>query len=97
MTPSEVATIEAEIMENFQRLNLPNRKRVLHKMLDAMDEPLADSEGRGDQMSGLAGRGLSPEAIESFIGMFKDDVTDLSTTTRETLETYYRSRYADSD
>ncbi len=40
---------------------------------------------------------LDPDAIESFIGMFDDDITDLSTTVNETLEEYYRNRYADSD
>jgi len=36
------------------------------------------------------------DAIEDFIGVFDDDVTDLSSTVRETMEDYYRKKYGDS-
>jgi metal-responsive CopG/Arc/MetJ family transcriptional regulator len=39
----------------------------------------------------------TPEALEAFIGMFDDDVTDLSTTVRETMDAYYRKKYGNSD
>jgi predicted transcriptional regulator len=36
-------------------------------------------------------------ALEALIGMFDDDVTDLSTTVRETMKEYYQKKYGDSD
>jgi|GEM_PF-1916896 hypothetical protein len=35
--------------------------------------------------------------IEEYIGIFDDEITDLSTTTRETMKAYYREKYGDSD
>ncbi len=37
------------------------------------------------------------EALEAFIGMFDDNITDMSTTVRETMEAYYRNKYASPD
>ena len=37
------------------------------------------------------------EALAAMDGMFDDDVTDLSTTVRETMAAYYQKKYGDSD
>lgn len=34
-----------------------------------------------------------PDPIEAFLGAFDNDVTDLSTTVRETMQAYYRKKY----
>ena len=39
----------------------------------------------------------SNEALASMDGMFDDDITDLSTTVRKTMSTYYKKKYGDSD
>lgn len=39
----------------------------------------------------------SDEAFEAMAGMFKDDVTDMSTTVPETMEAYYREKYGNPD
>jgi hypothetical protein len=39
----------------------------------------------------------SNEVLESMDGMFDDDITDLSTTVRETMSAYYKKKYGDSD
>lgn len=36
-------------------------------------------------------------ALEAMLGMFDDDVTDLSTTVRETMKEYYQQKYGDSE
>ena len=40
---------------------------------------------------------VSDSAFESVIGVFDDDITDLSTTTRETLQQIIRDKYGRSD
>ncbi|MBZ0318690.1 MAG: hypothetical protein K8L91_19910 [Anaerolineae bacterium] len=37
------------------------------------------------------------EALLTSVGMFDDDITDLSSTVRETMDEFWRKRYADSD
>jgi hypothetical protein len=37
------------------------------------------------------------KALEEMIGMFDVDITDLSTTVRETMEAYYRNKYGRPD
>ncbi len=39
----------------------------------------------------------SDAAFESIIGIFDDDITDLSTTVSETLHKYFQDKYGDSD
>lgn len=39
----------------------------------------------------------SKEALLAMDGMFDDDITDLSTTVRETMAAYYKKKYGDSD
>ncbi len=40
---------------------------------------------------------LPDSAFESIIGVFDDDITDLSTTTRETLQQVIQDKYGRSD
>ncbi len=37
------------------------------------------------------------EALAAMEGMIVDDITDLSTTVRETMAAYYQKKYGDSD
>jgi hypothetical protein len=37
------------------------------------------------------------EALAAMEGMVDDDITDLSTTVRETMAAYYKKKYGDSD
>jgi hypothetical protein len=37
------------------------------------------------------------DPITSIIGIYDDDITDMSTTVRETLQKYYQEKYGDSD
>jgi hypothetical protein len=37
------------------------------------------------------------EALAAMDGMFDDDVTDLSTSVRETMSAYYQKKYGNSD
>lgn len=37
------------------------------------------------------------DPITSIIGIYDDDITDLSTTVRETLQKYYQEKYGNSD
>jgi hypothetical protein len=37
------------------------------------------------------------EALDAMCGMFDDDVTDLSSTVRETMDAFYREKYGRSD
>lgn len=37
------------------------------------------------------------EAFLTSLGMFEDDVTDLSTTVQETMDGYWKKKYGDSD
>jgi len=39
----------------------------------------------------------SDAAFEAIFGIFDDDVTDMSTTVRETLHKYFQDKYGDSD
>jgi hypothetical protein len=39
----------------------------------------------------------SDAAFEAIFGIFDDDVTDMSTTVRETLHKYFQEKYGDSD
>jgi hypothetical protein len=39
----------------------------------------------------------SNEVLVSMDGMFDDEITDLSTTVRETMSAYYKKKYGDSD
>jgi hypothetical protein len=43
-----------------------------------------------------AGSKPSDEALRAMAGMFDDDITDMSTTVRETMEAYYRQKYGDT-
>jgi hypothetical protein len=36
-------------------------------------------------------------ALEAMAGMLDEDITDLSTTVRETMKEYYQKKYGDSD
>jgi hypothetical protein len=47
--------------------------------------------------SGLSNPSLTAnEALEAMDGMFDDDVTDLSTTVRETMSAYYQKKYTNN-
>lgn len=37
------------------------------------------------------------DALEAMLGMFDDDVTDLSTTVHATMQRYYQEKYGDPD
>lgn len=40
---------------------------------------------------------VQDDPLENFIGAFHDDVTDLSTTVRETMDAFYREKYGRPD
>ncbi|MCC7451263.1 MAG: hypothetical protein IT324_27890 [Anaerolineae bacterium] len=71
-------------------------------------EAIADRERRplNDVLRSMADRyeALPPivdepsdEALESMAGMIDSDLTDLSTTVRETMQEYYRKKYGNPD
>lgn len=39
----------------------------------------------------------SNDALDAMLGMFDDDVTDMSSTVRETMDAYYRQKYGRPD
>lgn len=65
-------------------------------------EAIAEREQRAvaDVLADLVSRYMSnqesEDALMAMDGMFDDDVTDLSSTVRETLDEYYRKKYGSS-
>ncbi len=49
-----------------------------------------------DQYNVVTDSDVDSDPLDAFIGMIDDDITDLSSTVRETMEDYYRKKYGDS-
>jgi hypothetical protein len=45
----------------------------------------------------LPSQKASDDALDAIAGVFDDDITDLSTTVRETLQKYYQEKYGRPD
>ena len=62
---------------------------------EALDEQfwLIDQDGIPRLKSEEGTIDLPPDSFDAIIGIFDDDITDLSTTVRETMNTYYAGKY----
>ena len=80
----ELATQLSKIAKNEQR----SVEEVLRSALD-----LYSSIPQHEKLKSKT----SKEALLAMDGMFDDDITDLSTTVRETMAAYYKKKYGDTD
>lgn len=58
---------------------------------------LIDPEGIPRLKSDQRAVELPPDPLEAFVGLFDSDITDASTTARETLNAYYQSKHGRPD
>jgi hypothetical protein len=70
-------------------------QREQRQIEEVLSDLVAQYEARGAESSS---QNLSrTEALAAMKGMFDDEVTDLSSTVRETMSDYYRNKYGRSD
>lgn len=72
--------------------------RGMLKQTEQLEVTEEQAEAGVELLNGIAHKDEAEvdAALNAFIGMFDDDVTDLSTTVRETMAAYYRKKYGDS-
>ncbi len=81
---ADLVISDTDVAERLRRLAERQDRpvvEVLRSMLDKFDEPSISSN----------------EALLAMDGMFDDDITDLSSITKEDVMVAYRKKYADTD
>lgn len=81
-------TIRDDVAQRLREI-AQREKRSVEEVLNEMIERYGDT--------GHAPESASSDPIEAFIGAFDNDISDLSTTVRETMQTYYRRKYGRTD
>ncbi len=79
-------TIDAEILQRLQEI-AKQEKRPVNEVLRSMVEQYPEKSTTS----------TSVEALLAMDGMFDDDITDLSSITKEDVMEAYRKKYADTD
>jgi hypothetical protein len=74
--------IHGDVAQELQRIS-EREKRPVDDVVRSMIERYGAQTDTSDK----------EDALNAFIGAFDDDVTDLSSTVRETMEDYYRKKY----
>jgi hypothetical protein len=74
-------TIRDDLAKRLREI-AQQEQRSVDEVLGAMIDHYRDADSAA---------GSDP--VEAFIGAFDDEVSDLSTTVRETMQTYYRRKY----
>jgi len=77
--------IHDDIAEDLRRIS-DQEKRPIEDVLRSMIDLYKTASDATD----------SHDPLDDFIGAFDDDVPDISSTVRETLEGYYRKKYGNS-
>ena len=97
-----MADLVIEDQELVQRLNdiAAKEQRPVEAVLRSLLDKYAVQPNASEEAQALLDkyrqRAAETDPLEAFIGFFDDDITDMSTTVRETLDNYYRKRYGDS-
>jgi len=86
MTPIHVADDIAQALHNLSERQHRSLDDVLRQMIQRFDD-VAYSTPSPD----------SDQALMEMAGMFKDDISDMSMTVRETMMAYFGSKHADPD
>ena len=81
--------IHEELAERLRAIAQRENRPIENVLSDLLDMYADRSSGEKDDT--LA------DPLNALIGMFDDDITDMSSTVRETMDAYYRRKYGSSD
>jgi hypothetical protein len=94
--------IDDEILRRLEKIAEREQRPlndVLRTMVETYPEAPANTDDKLKYPDWLPRTAESPDydPIEDFFGMFEDDITDLSTLTKEDIRDAYRKKYGDPD
>lgn len=69
---------------------------VLRTMVEKYTPQPSSSEAIQAMIESYQARAAETDPLEAFLGMFDDDITDLSSMTKEDILEVYRKKYGDS-